>query len=181
MDSPPMFDISRLDIWKVMMSYHLKALRYKVHLAITKESYPNDSKHIEANAIALKALRASLHKDYLHVFSHYESAFAVWSILTSPELPKIIDKKRRSRRDESDERFFMVQGNNSLEVRSDTQLDASSSSYCNECMEAQAINNELAKNCENLISKYKLLKKDNFCLKEENKNFVRSPRGGVNR
>ena len=87
MDSHPIFDCYKLDIWKVMMSCHLKALGYKVHLVITKESYLSDSKHIEANAIALKALRASLHRDYLHVFSHYESAFAVWSILTSPELP----------------------------------------------------------------------------------------------
>ena len=39
MDSPPMFDISRLDIWKVMMSCHLKGLGYKVYFAITKESY----------------------------------------------------------------------------------------------------------------------------------------------
>ena len=38
-------------------------------------------------------------------------------------------------------------------------------------MDAQALNDELAKNCENLISKYKLLKKDNFGLKEENKNL----------
>ena len=77
MDSPPLFDISRLDIWKVMMSCHLKALGYKVYLAITKESYLSDSKHIETNALALKALRASLDKKYLHVFSHYDSAFAV--------------------------------------------------------------------------------------------------------
>ena len=38
-------------------------------------------------------------------------------------------------------------------------------------MDAQALNDELAKNCENLISKYKLLKKDNFGLKEESKNL----------
>ena len=114
MDSPPMFDISRLDIWKAKMSCHLKALGHKVYQAITKESYPNDSKHKKANALALKALRASLDKDLLHVFAHYDSAFAVWSILTSPELPKIIDKMRRSRRDKSDEYCLMVQGNASL-------------------------------------------------------------------
>ena len=56
MDSPPMFDVSRIVIWKVVMSCHLKALGYKVYLAITKESYLSDSKHIEANALALKAL-----------------------------------------------------------------------------------------------------------------------------
>ena len=91
--------------------------------------------------------------------------------MTSPELSTLINKKRRSRRDESDECCFMVQGNDSLEVHSDTQLDASTSSYCNECLEAQAMNNELAKICENLISKYKLLKKNNLVLKEENKNL----------
>ena len=167
-----MFDISRIDIWKVMMSCHLKALGYKVYLAIIKESYLSDSKHIEANAQALKALRASLSKEYLHVFSHYDSAFAVWNILTSPKLQTLINKKRKSSRDESDERCFMVQGDDSLEVHSDTQLDFSTSSYCNEYMDAQALNDELAKNCETLISKYKLLKKDNFGLKEESKKFI---------
>ena len=54
MDIPPKFDISKIDIWKVMMSCHLKAIGYKVYLAITKESYLSDSKHIEANALALK-------------------------------------------------------------------------------------------------------------------------------
>ena len=140
------------------MSCHLKTLGHKVYHFTTKESYPNDSKHRKANALAFKTLRASLDKDLLYVFAHYDSAFAVWSILTSPELSKIIDKMRRSRRDKSDEHYFMVQGNDSLEVQSETQLDASSSSYCNECMDAQALNDELAKNCENLISKYKLLK-----------------------
>ena len=59
------------------MSCHLKAPAYKVYLTITKESYLSDSKHIEANAQVLKALRASPDKKYLHVFSHYDSAFAV--------------------------------------------------------------------------------------------------------
>ena len=96
MDSPPMFDISKIDTWKILMSWHLKAIGYKVYLAITKESYLSDSKHVEANALALKALRASLHKDYLHVFAHYDSAFAVWSILTSPELQRL-SKRREDR------------------------------------------------------------------------------------
>ena len=91
--SPPIFDISKIDTWKILMGWHLKALGYKVYKAITKESDPNDSKHIEANAIALKALRASLHKEYLHVFSHYDSAFAVWSILTLPSYQRL--SKRR--------------------------------------------------------------------------------------
>ena len=90
MDSPPMFDISKIDAWKILMSWHLKAIGYKVYLAIIKESYLSNSKHIEANALALKALRSSLDKKYLHC----DSAFAVWNILTSPELPTLINKKR---------------------------------------------------------------------------------------
>ena len=89
-----MFDISKIDIWKVRISWHLKAIGRKVYLAITKESYLSNSKHIEANALALKTLRASLSKEYLHVFSHYDSAFAVWNILTSPELRTLINNKR---------------------------------------------------------------------------------------
>ena len=57
----------------------------------------------KANARALKTLRASLDKDLLHVFAHYDSALVVWSIMTSPELPKIIDRMRRSRKDKSDD------------------------------------------------------------------------------
>ena len=59
MDRPPMFDISRLDFWKAKMSSHLKALDSRVYQVITKESYPNDSKHRKANALALKTLRVS--------------------------------------------------------------------------------------------------------------------------
>ena len=50
------------------MSCHLKALGYKVYLAIIKESYLSDSKHIEANAQALKALRVSLDKNIYMCF-----------------------------------------------------------------------------------------------------------------
>ena len=62
-----MFNISKIDTWKILMSWHLKAIGYKVYLAITKESYLSDSRHIEANAQALKALRASLSKEYLNM------------------------------------------------------------------------------------------------------------------
>ena len=72
-----MFDFSRHDFWKAKMSSHLKALGSKVYQVITKESYPNDSKHNKANALALKTLRASFNEDLLHLFAHYDSAFAV--------------------------------------------------------------------------------------------------------
>ena len=53
----------------------------------------------------------------------------------------------------------MVQGNDSLEVHSDTQQDNSASSSCDDYMDAHALNEELSVVCENLLSKYKLLKK----------------------
>ena len=37
----------------------------------------------------------------------------------------------------------MVQGNNSLEVNSDTQIDDSASSSCDDYMDADALNEEL--------------------------------------
>ena len=162
MDSPPMFDHIRLDAWKANMSSHLKTLGHLVYQATTQESYPNHSKHKKANALAL---RASLSEHLLPVFDRYDSAFAVWSILTSPELPVIINKLRRSRRDKSDEHCLMVQGKNSLEVQSDSQLDDCSSSYCDGCLEAQTLNMELATKLENFLEKHNLLKKNNLELR----------------
>jgi len=144
MDYPPMFNVSKIDIWKVRMCAHLKILSLHVYLATTKESYLDNSKHKKANAQALKALRKSLSKEYLNIVSHCNSAFAVWNILTSPELQTQINEKEKSSGEESDQRCLMVQGNDSLEVYSDTQLDNSTSSSCNECVDAHALNNELA-------------------------------------
>ena len=39
-------------------------------------------------------------------------------------------------------------------------------------MDVDALNEELSIVCENLLEKYKLLKKKSFALKEENKKFV---------
>ena len=65
------------------MSVHLKTLGLHVYLAATKKSYLGNSKHIEANAQALVALRNTLTKDYLYIASHCDSIFAVWNTLTS--------------------------------------------------------------------------------------------------
>ena len=68
------------------MSMYLKTLGLHVFLAATKKSYLGNSKHIEANAHALEALRRTLNKEYLSMVSHCDSAFAVWNTLTSPKL-----------------------------------------------------------------------------------------------
>ena len=79
--SPPMFDVSNIDMWKFRMSMYLKILSLHVFLAATKKSYLGNSKHIEANAQALEALRSTLSKEYLCMVSHYDSAFTVLNTL----------------------------------------------------------------------------------------------------
>jgi len=68
------------------MSAYLKTPGLHVFLVATKKSYLGNSKHIEANAQALMALRNTLSKEYLCIVSHCDSAFAVWNTLTSPAL-----------------------------------------------------------------------------------------------
>ena len=81
--SPPTFDILNIQIWKVKMSWYLKALGIHVYLATIKDSYVNDSKYIEANPKALHALRSTLSDDYLFRVANVDSAFVVWNIITS--------------------------------------------------------------------------------------------------
>jgi len=61
----------------------------------------------------------------------------------------------------SNEACYMVQGIDSLEVHSDTHLDDSttSSNDDHDSMNAHALNEELSLFCENLLNKYKLLKR----------------------
>ena len=69
----------------------------------------------------------------------------------------------------------MVQGNDSLEVNSDTQLDDCASFSNDHAMDAHVINEELSLFCENLLSKYKALKSKSSDLKRENKNLFFKP------
>ena len=48
--TPPIFDVSNIDVWKIKMSMYLKTIGLHVFLAATKKSYLDNSKHIEANA-----------------------------------------------------------------------------------------------------------------------------------
>ena len=75
--TPPMFDVSNIDVWKVKMSMYLKTLGMHVYLATTKKSYLGNNKYVEANAQALEALKRTLSKDHLSIFSHCDSAFTV--------------------------------------------------------------------------------------------------------
>ena len=73
--APPFFDVSDINMWKLRMSMYLKILGLHVFLIATKKSYLGNSKLIEANALALEALRKSLNKEY-----------CVWFLIVIPLL-----------------------------------------------------------------------------------------------
>ena len=101
------------------MSAYLKALGLHVYLATTKKkSYVDNGKHLEANTQAMKALRHTLGKEHIFMISHCDSAFAVWNTLTSHEQQTTNYVEKEPRRDESDQARFMVQGIDSLGVKS---------------------------------------------------------------
>ena len=107
--TPPMFDPSNIVVWKAKMSVYLQALGYKVHLAITKESYLSDSKHTGANAQALEAIRSTLPKEYLMHVSNLDSAFAVWNKLTTTTTSKLqMQIQPEESSGESDSQCYMI-------------------------------------------------------------------------
>ena len=132
---------------------YLKTLGLHFFLAATKRCYLGDHIHRGANAQALEAIRSTLSKDYLIRVSNFDSAFAVWNMLTTTttsELQLPIQPEESS--GESESQCFMVQGNDSLEVQSETQLDSDSfdaSSSCDDHFDAHALNEELSIVCEN--------------------------------
>ena len=79
--------------------------------------------------------------------------------------------EKESSKDESEQRCYMVQGNDSLEVHSETQLDYYASSSGDDIIDADALNEELSIVYEKLLEKYKALKKKSFRLNKENKDL----------
>ena len=65
------------------MSAYLKTLSLHVYLVIAKKSYFGNDKYLGANAQAIDALKQTLNKEHLSIFSYCDSAFAVWNTLTS--------------------------------------------------------------------------------------------------
>ena len=64
--------------------------------------------------------------------------------------------EKESSGEESEQRCYMVQGNDSLEVFSDTQLDSASSSFDDlDSMDADALNEELSIVCETCLRNIK--------------------------
>ena len=79
-----------------------------VYLAATKKSYLGNSKHIEANAQTLEALRCTLSNGYLCMLSHFDSAFIVWNTLTSLTLQTMKFVEEEFSGEESEQQCYMV-------------------------------------------------------------------------
>jgi len=118
--APPTYDASNINLWKFKMSAYLKALGLHAYLATTKKTYFGNDKYIEANAQAMEALRHTLSKKHISLIFHCDSAFEVWNTLTSPKEQTINVLEKESSRNKFDESCYMLQGNDSLEVNSDT-------------------------------------------------------------
>ena len=133
------------------MSAYIIALRLHVYLTTIKKSYVGNDKYLETNTQVLHALMQTLSKKYLSMVSYCDFAFTVWNTLTSFKLQTTKYVEEESSGGESEQACYMVQGNDSLEVSSDTQLDDSASSFCDDYMDADALNEELSIVCENLL------------------------------
>ena len=128
--SPPTFDILNIQTWKVKMSLFLKGQGIHVYLATINDSYVNDSKNIEANAKALHALKSTLNDEYLSRVSNIDSAFVVWNTIIS-----LGEKEQYYAGSDSDvgsdasNLCYMVQGDNPLEVTTESEVDENDMSY----------------------------------------------------
>ena len=70
-----------------------------------------------------------------------------------------IQTEYESSEDESEQHYYMVQGNDSLEVNSETHLNDCASSSCDEYIDADALNEELSIVCSKLLEKYNFWKR----------------------
>ena len=150
---------------------YLKTLGLHVFLAAIKKCYLGDRNHIGANAQALEAIRSTLPKNYLLRVSNLDSAFVVWNKLTTTttsELQVQIQQEEESSGESEPQQCYMVQGNDSLEVQSELQLDSDdASSSCDDIVDPHTLNEELSIVCEKLIEKYNLLKKKSLDIEKE--------------
>jgi len=76
----------------------------------------------------------------------------VWNTFTSSALQTTNYVEKESSGDESDQPYYMIQGNDSL--------DDSASSSGDDLMDADVLNEELSIVCENLLEEYQVLKKN---------------------
>ena len=120
--TPPMFDILYFQNWKVKMFIYLKALGIHVYFTTIKNSYFINGKHLEVNTKAIHALKSTLNDEYLFQISNFDLTFVVWNTIV------FLANKSNTMwgADDGTDAFnicYMVQGDNPLEVNSESELD----------------------------------------------------------
>ena len=114
-------------------------------------------KNCEANAKALHALKSTLNDDYLSRVSNIDSTFVVWNtIISLGEKDQYYAGSNSDVGSGTSNVCYMVQGDNPLEVNTESELDENDMSY-----------DELACFCQQLLERYDMIKKDNKNLKKE--------------
>ena len=138
------------------MSLYLKALGFHVYLATTNNEYSLDGKYFEANSKALHALKSTLNDDYLSRVSNIDLAFVVWNTLISlGENEQYYAGSDSDVGSDTSNVCYMVQGDNPLEVTTESEVEDVNMSY-----------DELSTFCQLLLEKYDMIKKDNKNLKK---------------
>ena len=99
---------------------------------------------------SMDALKHTLSKEHISLISHCDSAFVVWNTLISYKEQASHDVEKEPIGDASKKACYLVQGNDSLEITSDTHLDDCANSFNDDnVMDAHALNEELSMFREN--------------------------------
>ena len=83
-----------------------------------------NGKHFEANAKAIHALKSTLNDEYISRVSNFDSTFVVWNTLVSlDEQEQYYAGSNSDDGSDASNICYMVQGDNPLEVNSESELD----------------------------------------------------------
>ena len=122
--SPPTFDILNIQTLKVKMFLYLKSLGIDIYLATIKDSY------LEANSKIIHALKSTLNDDYLCRVANLDSTFIIWNIIVSlGEQEQYYAGSDSDVGSKASNVYYMVQGDNPLEVTTESEVDEDNMSY----------------------------------------------------
>ena len=103
---------------------YLKTLGIHVFLTTTKDSYSLNGKHLEVNTKVIHALKYTLNDDYFSRVSNFDSTFVVWNTLISfGEQMQYFKESDSDEGSNTSNMCYMVQRDDSLEVKFDSELD----------------------------------------------------------
>ena len=122
--TPPMFDILNIKLRKLRCSCTSKPQVFMFFFATAKDSYFLNDKHLKTNAKVIHALKSTLNDNYLCRVANLDSAFVVWNTIVSlGEQEQYYAGSDSDVESEASNIYYMVQGDNPVEVNSESELD----------------------------------------------------------